>query len=142
MVPPRGIYDNRPYAYPRRYDRYGYSAFGLGYFYYDQYAWYPSGGYGYGYYPGRPAVYGDGRYRYDVGSLRLDVMGPKDAQVLVDGYYAGIVDDFDGAFQSLDLESGSYRVEIAAPGFEPLVFDIRIQPGQKINYRGELRRVP
>lgn len=74
-------------------------------------------------------------------AIRVEV-DQKDAEVYVDGYYAGIVDDFDGAFQSLDLESGSYRVEIAAPGFEPLVFDIRIQPGQKINYRGELRRVP
>ena len=84
------------YYYPRRSYPYGYGAFGLGYFYYDPYRWYP-GYYGYapGYYPGFGAGYG-----FDIGELRLQVF-PRTAQVFVDGYYAGIVDDYDGTFQAL-----------------------------------------
>ena len=67
-------------------------------------------------------------------------MSPVDAEVWVDGFYAGVVDDFDGTFQSLRLESGGYRIEIVAPGYEPLVFDVRITPGRKTTYRGDLIR--
>lgn len=130
------------YYYPRRYYPYGYGAFGLGYFYYDPYRWY--GGFGapgytsYGYY--------DDFYRrpfgtFDIGELRLDV-SPRNAQVYVDGYYAGVVDDYDGAFQALKLESGAYRIEITAPGYETLSFDVRLTPGQKIRYQGDLQRLP
>ena len=62
--------------------------------------------------------------------------------MFVDGYYAGIVDDFDGAFQSLDLESRGYRIEIRAPGYETLGFDVHVQPGRKTTYRGTLRKLP
>ena len=37
---------------------------------------------------------------------------PRDAAVYVDGYYAGIVDDFDGVFQRLTLEVGPHRIEL------------------------------
>ena len=67
-------------------------------------------------------------------------MAPRDAEVYVDGYYAGRVDDFDGLFQSLTLEEGSYRIEIVAPGFAPLNVDVRIYPGRKVTYRGDLLR--
>ena len=138
--PPRTTYNNYYYSYPRRYYPYGYGAFGLGYFYYDPYTWYP---YGYSYdpyYSTRNYGYRRG-YGFDIGSLRLDV-NPTHADVFVDGYFAGRVDDFDGRFQSLDLEAGPYRIEIVAPGYEPLEINIRIQPGQKTTYRGDLRRRP
>ena len=133
-APPR-IYNNY-YSYPRAYYPYGYGAFGLGYFYYDPYLWYP-GGYAYGGYYGPPRGYSV----FDIGELRLDV-SPRNAQVFVDGYYAGLVDDYDGMFQGLKLESGGYRIEIVAPGYETLTFDVRIVPGQKTRYRGELIRRP
>jgi len=142
-LPPRTTHNNY-YYYPRRYYPYGYGAFGLGYFYYDPYAWSSYGyypGQPYGYYPGRPHDYYDRGYQYGIGHLRLDV-SPKHAEVFVDGYYAGIVDDFDGMFQTLDLESDGYRIEVRAPGYETLGFDVRIQPGRKITYRGTLRRLP
>ena len=34
---------------------------------------------------------------------------PKEAEVYVDGYYAGIVDDFDGTFQRLQRDAGRAR---------------------------------
>lgn len=144
-VRPRGTYNNY-YFYndPRRYypysygASYGFGAFGLGYFYYDPYTW---RGNSWGFYG--PAAYpylGYG-YGYDIGHLRLQVR-PRDAEVYIDGYYAGIVDDFDGRLQGLALESGGYSVEIVAPEFEPLTFDIRITPGRTTTYRGDLLPQP
>jgi hypothetical protein len=124
------------YYYPRRYYPYGYGAFGLGYFYYNPYGWSPGS-----YYYGGSAFRGYG-YGYPVGELRLRVNGPKDAHVLVDGYYAGILDDYDGIVQALQLEEGPYQIVIVAPGYEPLAFDVRIIPGRKITYRGAMRRNP
>jgi hypothetical protein len=137
IVNPPPVYRNY-YRYPRRYYPYGYGAFGLGYFYYDPYRWSP-GYYGYGpdYYP----RYGYGStFVFDIGELRLQVF-PRHAQVFVDGYYAGTVDDYDGTFQALKLEAGAYQIRLSAPGFEDLMFDVRITPGQKVNYRGDLRRI-
>ena len=138
MPPPQDVHVaprvyNTYYYYPRHYYPHGYGTFGLGYFYYDPYNWYP-----YDYRYNRFSGYG---YGYPAGELRLQVR-PRHADVYVDGYYAGQVDDFDGVFQSLELEAGPYTIEIVAPGYEPLDFDVRIQPGRKISYRGDLRRLP
>lgn len=140
--PPPRVYTTRPRGVaPRRIYPYAYGAFGLGYFYYDPYwsPWGPWGGWGY---PGGYAYYGyyGGGQRDDLGKVRLDVKGPRDAQVLVDGYYAGELDDFDGAFQGLELESGTYRIEVVAAGFEPLTFDTRVTEGRKITLHGALGR--
>jgi hypothetical protein len=119
------------YYYPRHLYPYGYGAFGIGFYYYDPYVWAPVSNF---YYNGYNYGYG---YGYSVGELRLQVR-PRDAEVYVDGYYAGVVDDFDGVFQSLRLEEGEYRIEVVAPGYAPLEFDVRIQAGRKINYRRDL----
>ncbi len=59
--------------------------------------------------------------------------------MFVDGYYAGIVDDFDGHFQKLDLIPGPHHVEVRRPGYDPLVFDIVTQAHHKETYRGTLK---
>jgi PEGA domain len=129
-------YSYRPYYYyrPNYYSPFvfGYGPRGRGYFYFD--VFYDS----YVFYPRTIVRYNDyGRYGYPTGELRLDVE-PRDAQVYIDGAYAGLVDDFDGVFQSLRLEVGEYQVEVVAPGFEPLVFEVRIPPGETVTYRGDL----
>jgi PEGA domain len=127
-------YPHRYYPrYYRYYDPWGYGSFGLGYFYYSPWAWGPYGAYGY---PGYSAG-----YSYDVGRVRLKVQ-PRDAEVWVDGYYAGTVDDFDGVFQSLRLDSGGYRIEVRKPGFETLTFDVRVQPDRTVTFRGKMRPLP
>lgn len=108
--------------------------------------WLPLGYYGayfydpfwYGYSPrfSRRAYYA---YRADYGHLRLKVR-PREAQVYVDGYFAGVVDNFDGLFQRLTLRAGGHRVELRAEGYQPLVFDVLIPPGETVTYRGELER--
>ncbi len=129
------------YAYPYYYP-YAYSSFYGGGFY-DSY-WY--GGVGFGaswgpgwggaYYGGYPA-YGTYGRTSDFGRLRLQVE-PRDAEVFIDGYYAGQVDDFDGRFQGLQLETGGYKVEIRKPGWESLTFDIRVTPDRTTTYKSEL----
>jgi hypothetical protein len=109
--------------------------------------WYPWGwgGYGFGGYYGYDPWYygGHGRYnqyysRRDDGSVRLKVT-PRDATVYVDGYYAGVVDDFDGIFQRLPLEPGPHRIEIQLDGYAPLTFDVRILPERRTTFEGELK---
>jgi hypothetical protein len=75
------------------------------------------------------------------GGLRLKVE-PKDAEVYVDGYFAGIVDDFNGHFQQLKLTAGPHRVEVRAQGYLPLAFNVSIQPRYMTEYRGQLQRNP
>ena len=145
--PPRDNRDNaRVYVYPdyryynRYYDPWGYGAFGLGYFYYSPWGWNPGYGYpGYGGHYGYGGRYGG--YGYEVGSVRLKVK-PRDAEVFVDVYFAGQVDDFDGIFQALKLDSGGYHVEIRKPGYETLRFDVRVQPERTITFRGDMKPVP
>lgn len=138
------------YGYPSYYGSYGYYGrpyaygyyplfhTGFGYFYYDPYWTFndPYGYYGYGAY-GRRDDRGD--RDYNIGSLRLKV-DPKNAEVYVDGLYRGIVNEFDGVFQRLKIEAGAHRLEIRAPGYRPLVFDVLVTPGETTTYRGDLKR--
>ncbi len=81
-----------------------------------------------------PRSYGSRIY---YGDLRLQVR-PRNAAVYVDGYYAGIVDDFDGVFQRLTLEVGPHEIELDAPGLEPQLFDVYIDPAQTVTLRSDL----
>jgi hypothetical protein len=120
-------YGYRPYGYRpgwslnlyfgRPYSSYGYPAYA-----------YPPGGYGYyAIEPGRA-----------YGAVRI-VDAPRDAQVFVDGNYAGVVDDYDGVFQHLNLEAGSHHIEIEGPGYPPVAFDVRVEPGQTTTYHANIR---
>jgi hypothetical protein len=71
------------------------------------------------------------------GSVRLDVQ-PAFAQIFVDGEYAGTVEDFHSS-TGLMIAAGVHRVEFRAPGYEPLVVDVRIAAGRRITYRGALK---
>ena len=51
----------------------------------------------------------------------------------------GIVNDFDGSFQRMELEVGPHHIEIRAPGYQTIVFDVRIEFGETVTYRGELQ---
>ena len=119
---------------------YGYGAFGLGYLYYDPYWWGYGPGYG-GYYGGYYGGGYGGGYGYEAtGSLRLKV-SPREANVFVDGYYAGRVDDFDGMFQRLKLKPGPHKIEVSAPGYAPLVFDVDIRLNDTVTYEGALEPI-
>jgi hypothetical protein len=128
---------------------FGYGAFGFGYggLGYDSWYGYPAYGYpAYGYpaygYPaygyGYPGVYAPASGF--PGGLRIRV-APSDATVYVDGYYAGEVDDFDNTFQRLRLDPGTHRIEVRKDGYEPLNFEVRVQPDQTVTYKGKLKKL-
>jgi hypothetical protein len=132
----------RTFYYPYRpglslafYGGYGFGYGGYGYGYPYAYG-YPYGYYGYGYPYGYPPYgyggYARGGYGGGYGGVRIQG-APHEAQVFADGYYAGNVDDFDGAFQHLDLEGGAHQIEIRIPGQPPLQYDVNVQPGQTLN---------
>ncbi len=74
-------------------------------------------------------------YTYGSGAIRTLVQ-PKRAEVYVDGYYAGIVDDFDGAFQKLYLAPGEHVIELRLEGHRDFQQLILVTPGhtQKIHH--------
>ncbi|MCU1382261.1 MAG: hypothetical protein JWL71_958 [Acidobacteria bacterium] len=149
------VYASRGYRAPLRsyyYPYYGYGygyrpgfALGLSFGYPYSYGYYGYGypyGYGYsygGYYPAGYAGYGytvGGRYDA-YGGIRIQG-APRNAEVYVDGAYAGIVDDYDGVFQRLDLEPGSHEIEIRTAG-RPLVYDVNVNPGQTVTIHANVR---
>ena len=97
--------------------------------------YYGSGGsYPYGY---TPRGYYDPLPGRAYGGLRI-TGAPHEAHVFADGYYVGIVDDFDGVFQHLNLEAGPHRIEVEIPGYDSIAFDVMVQPGRTTTFRADL----
>jgi len=102
---------------------------------YSYYAYpYPVPVYGYGR-PGGPVIIGPGSSYY--GGVSLEI-SPSDAEVFVDGEYAGLVQDFDGTQRPLTLTAGSHRLDVRAPGYEPLAMNVNVNPGEVVPFRGDL----
>ena len=99
----------------------------------------PFGGYGGGYGP-----YFDGPYGYapyaavpNAGQVKLDTK-VKDAQVFVDGSYAGTA----GKLKTMWMRPGSYTFEIKAPGLARYAEKIYVIAGKKITLNPDLHPVP
>jgi hypothetical protein len=105
---------------------YGYSGWDP---FYDQYP-YPSP---YGY----PRRYYGGSWA----SARLDVK-PRDAQVYLDGYFVGVVDQFDGVFQRLDLPTGEHEVTVYLKGHRPYRERTLFRPGESYHFKAILEPLP
>jgi hypothetical protein len=75
------------------------------------------------------------------GGVQLDVE-PWRAQVYVDGYYAGHVEDFRGYYHHLELPAGPHVIEIFEAGFQPQNIEVSVSPGRTTTYRGILERAP
>jgi hypothetical protein len=94
-------------------------------FYYHPYFGFYFGPYYGPYYP-YPGPFAGGPYAMT--SLRLRVK-PPETQVYINGYFAGIVDDFDGVFQRLYLPPGNQELELYLPGYATFSQDLYLQPG-------------
>lgn len=89
-------------------------------------SWYGWGQWGPRGYPPYGYPYG---YVADVTSaLRIDVE-PRQAQVFVDGYYAGLVDEFDGVFQRLRVEPGGHVITIYLEGYRTVTQELYLRRG-------------
>jgi hypothetical protein len=112
---------------------YGYP-FWYGFGWYGYPYLYGSWGWPYGPYPSYYPYWG-----YDPGAgLRLEVT-PKDAEVYVNGYLAGIVDDFDGTFQRLRLPPGGHELTLYHDGFKTVHQSLHLSAGStfKVKYKME-----
>lgn len=89
-----------------------------------------------------PVVGFPGMYPHDSAvSLRLQVT-PREASVYVDGYAAGVVDDYDGVFQRLRLVPGPHEIVIYHSGYRTLRQSIYYNPGSTHTIRHTLDALP
>jgi hypothetical protein len=114
--------------------------FGVGGFGYPRYSyfgpWYDPW-YQYPYGPYQP--YGYQRvYDEQTASIRLEVK-PREAEVFVDGYIAGTVDDFDGFFQRLRVRPGQHELVLYLEGYRTVRQNLylRTNSSQSIKYQME-----
>lgn len=100
--------------------------------------WYPYYG---GYYPPYPypPYYGYDQYADDA-SIRIEVK-PKEAQVYVDGYYAGIVDDYDGVFQRLHIQPGDHDLTIYLEGYRSVHEHLSLAPNSSYRVKYTLEKL-
>ena len=109
---------------------------GYGYyspFFHPTYLYAPQWGpYSFGPWGGYP--YYRGYYYRERGSVRLQVK-PEETEVYVDGYYAGVVDSYDGFFQRLSLPPGRHDIELRLEGYRSIQEQIYLTIGQ--SYRIE-----
>lgn len=126
----RGYYYGWPYYHysPYRYGSYDY-------YWYNGYSpYYYSGHYGYW-----PYSYHSRRYPYRTGSVRV-IAQPSKTRVYVDGYYAGVADDFDGIFQRLNLPTGRHEIALRLEGYRAHRIRIYVPLDQTIKIRHEMVR--
>jgi hypothetical protein len=74
-------------------------------------------------------------------SLRM-LVDPPETEVYVDGYYAGIVDDFDGAFQRLYLTPGDHEITLRLDGFRTWGARIYAEPYTTVKVHHDMMAGP
>jgi PEGA domain len=102
----------RPY-YPYYYDPFGFDWYGYQYRPYPPYS----------------------RYYYEPGAdLRIQVT-PREAEVYIDGYLAGNVDDFDGVFQRLHVPFGEHEISVYREGYRTITEKMLFRPYESYNIK-------
>ncbi|HUU34336.1 MAG TPA: PEGA domain-containing protein [Vicinamibacterales bacterium] len=106
----------------------------IGGYYYDPffgpYPWWPRPAYPGWYFP----------YYDDRAEVRI-ACHERAAAVYVDGFYAGIVDDFDGVFQRLPLPPGPHRVSLYLEGYVTANFSVYLRRGSTFTIHHEMVRL-
>src|SRR5437868_7128563 len=87
--------------------------------------------------PGRPYGY---RYAAPDAAVKFDVK-PKEAAVYVDGYYAGLVDDYDGAFQRLRTAPGGHEITVYLEGYRTYTERAYLTPDNTLKIRHRMERL-
>ena len=105
-----------------------------GYFYdpfFGPYPWWPRAAYPYWYFPAFDN-------RADL-RLRLAPEPAEEAAVYVDGFYAGVVDDFNGVFQALPLTAGGHSITLYLAGYQTIRRNIYLSPGSMFTLHETMR---
>jgi hypothetical protein len=66
---------------------------------------------------------------------------PKQADVYVDGFFAGFVDDFDGALQGLPATPGEHAVTLYLEGYRTITKHILVTSHATVKVRLQMDRV-
>ena len=74
-------------------------------------------------------------------SVRVDVT-PRDTEVYVDGYYAGVVDDFDGLLQRLRVEPGQHEITLYHDGYRAVHQRIYLTRDRTFKLKQQLEKLP
>ena len=122
----------------RGYYGYGWGFYGGFYYppFYSMWGWYPYP-FGYPWYPYWGPYWGP----YDnSASVRLQV-SPREAEVYVDGYYAGIVDDFDGTFQRLHVGPGGHQITVWLAGYRSATEQMYFRPAASYKVTHSLEKL-
>jgi len=112
----------------------GHVVFVGGYFYDPFFGPYPWWG---------PPVYPYPYYLAFDGRAVLRVLAaPAKAEVYVDGFYAGIVDDFNGFFEGLPLTPGGHEVVLYLPGYRTYRQRLYMAPGTTFKLHAAMAPLP
>jgi hypothetical protein len=81
-------------------------------------------------------------YRYAArdASMRFDVK-PEQTAVYLDGFYAGVVDDFDGAFQRLRTAPGGHEVTLYLNGYRTYTERVYLSPDNTFKLRHRMEKL-
>jgi len=66
---------------------------------------------------------------------------PKQALVYVDGYYAGIVDDYDGTFQRLYTTPGPHEMTLFLEGYRTRIEKVYLAPDHTFKVRYQMEKL-
>lgn len=89
-----------------------------------------------------PYPYAYGGYPLALSRPRADVkveVTPKQAEVYVDGFYAGVADDFDGAFKRLHVTPGGHAISLHLAGYRTTTENIYAAPGSTVKVKLEMQ---
>ena len=103
-----------------------------GYFYdpfFGPYPWWPRAAYPYPYYP-----------LYETRAVLRVLATPEHAAVYVDGFYAGVVDDFNGFFQGLPMAPGGHEIVLYLDGYRTIHRRVYLAPGSTLKLREVMER--
>ena len=75
----------------------------------------------------------------NLGGLSFEIT-PSEAEVFIDGNRSGTAGQFTATSQPLGVQAGRHHVEIRAPGYRTMTFEVDVIAGQVIPYQGTMER--
>jgi hypothetical protein len=99
--------------------------------------WWP----GWGWWGG-PALYAPPYGAWGVTSDARFLVTPRNTEVYVDGALAGVVDQYDGVFQSLRLAPGTHQITLYLDGHRRYQADVYVAPGSTLKLRHTMEPLP
>jgi PEGA domain len=132
--PPPHVTPPDYWRFPRRY-AFPPVSLHLGFYYHPYFGFYYGPYYG-PFYP-YPGLY-EQSPTYSAAALRT-LVTPRTTEIYIDGYYAGLADDFDGIFQRLYVPAGNHEIELRLDGYEGFAQRIYVARGDTLEVRHQMR---